>query len=1193
MTSPLDDLTTPTVHLLAQGQVERIYGPPGTGKSTTLKQMIRDVVAQDGTESVLVTSFTVTAAKSLAGMDLPIPDRQVGTLHSAAYRAIGTPDVALDTKVLKDWNSRVRAEWRITSDGRRGSPDNVGDMGPGGDGGDELIAAYDMARSQLIPVADMPAAVREFAQHWESWKRDVDAVDFCMDEQTEVFTARGWLRGDAVRDGDLVRSIDPDTGMAGWQPVESVYRRRGRSPMIHMVNAVHDSMTTPDHRWLVDRRDSHENWSRNWVTTARLNSTARIIRAAVSADASTEAKYSDPFVELVAWWFTEGSHCSGYRGGQISQSHRVNPLYTARIGACLRALCGPPGLRRDGLVRWSISRSEKRGMTFYVLGGDLIEDLDAAAPDKAPSIEFLAQLTGAQLRMFVATALDADGHRRRQAWTFEQSDRRRTESFAAAATLAGMSVTFAAPRRMGDGWAYGTTVSDRRLHAVVPGTTTGHSKGTRTLVDYDGLIWCPTVAQHHNFLARRNGKTYYTGNTDMIQIALARAMDGERAPGNPKVIISDEAQDMTPLETALVLAWGAHADRTVLALDDDQAIMGWRGGNADPILSLGTGLDGGPQLGVDIVDRVLDQSWRIPASLHTVAQTWIELCSHRRDKPYRPRDVDGQTYSVSHPIESMRTAEAIARDAHAGRSVMVIAACEYMLRVLIANLRTLGVPFANRYRPLEGRWNPLRAANGMTTAERLFRYLILDERALGDRSRLWTGDDVRAWIELIRTDAGLARGAKTAVKMLPAGELSIAQVEALFASEDALVRATEPELGWLLESVANKYADKVGYPAQVARAHGAAALMDPAPVTVGTIHCSPADEPVLTTEGYVPIGELDPNRHRLASYHQGTNTLFWNMTTRSKKQGYPFAVARNPYSGALLSIKTAASATRVTPDHRVRVGFTEDYWEKWVVYLMRRGDWWRVGIAVSGHRPYRSGGVAGRLATEQADGGWVLHVCETRREALMLEAQVQMKYGIPGMTFESTCAGRSLTSADIHEIYDSTAGAVGLRARVLLEAYGYSETCPLYSRENVKHNRPRGWFTTEARNILSGYMAIPTVGEDFASGGKPEVTGCVVTSEYFEGDVYSLEVLPHHYYVSGGAVVHNSVKGGQADVVYLCPSVSGAGWGEWVRGGRARDHTVRQFYVGLTRAKETCVVLGSTERHIPDGVLCPREMEVR
>ena len=574
MASPIDELTTATVHLLGQGRIERIYGPPGTGKSTTLKGIVRDVVAEHGADSVLVTSFTVTAAKSLAGMDLPLPDRSVGTLHSAAYRSIGTPDVATDPKVLKDWNTRVRADWRLTSDGRRGSPDNVGDNGPGGDGGDELISAYDMARSQLIPVSDMPAAVREFARAWEGWKRDVEAVDF----------------------------------------------------------------------------------------------------------------------------------------------------------------------------------------------------------------------------------------------------------------------------------------------------------------------------------------------TDMILIALARAVDGERAPGNPKVLISDEAQDMTPAETALVLAWGANADRTVLALDDDQAIMGWRGGNADPILSLGTGLDGGPQLGVDIADRVLDQSWRVPASLHAVAQTWIEKCSHRRDKPYRPRDVDGQTYSVSHTIESMRTAEAIARDAHNGRSVMVIAACEYMLRVMIANLRKLGVPFANHYRPAEPRWNPLRGGSGTSTAERLFRYLILDERALGDRARLWTGDDVRAWLQLVRSDAGLARGAKTAVKLLPSGELSIAQVEALFASEDALIRATEPELGWLLESAMTSYSDKLAYPAAVARGSGPAALMDPPLVTVGTVH---------------------------------------------------------------------------------------------------------------------------------------------------------------------------------------------------------------------------------------------------------------------------------------------SVKGGQADVVYLCPSVSGAGWNEWVRGGRARDHTIRQFYVGLTRAKETCVVLGSTERHIPDGVLCPRDMEVR
>jgi hypothetical protein len=140
-----------------------------------------------------------------------------------------------------------------------------------------------------------------------------------MDERTEVFTVRGWVGGEQIREGDLVRSINPDTGLAEWQPVESVYRRYGHSPMIHMSNAVHDSVTTPDHRWLVNRRDSQENWSRVWATTVKLNSTCRIPRAAISGDAPTDAKYGDAFVELVAWWFTEGSYRSnGCRGGRSS-----------------------------------------------------------------------------------------------------------------------------------------------------------------------------------------------------------------------------------------------------------------------------------------------------------------------------------------------------------------------------------------------------------------------------------------------------------------------------------------------------------------------------------------------------------------------------------------------------------------------------------------------------------------------------------------------------------------------------------------------------------------------------------------------------------------------------------------------------------------------------------------------------------
>jgi DNA helicase II / ATP-dependent DNA helicase PcrA len=52
----------------------------------------------------------------------------------------------------------------------------------------------------------------------------------------------------------------------------------------------------------------------------------------------------------------------------------------------------------------------------------------------------------------------------------------------------------------------------------------------------------------------------------------------------------------------------------------------------------------------------------------------------------------------------------------------------------------------------------------------------------------------------------------------------------------------------------------------------------------------------------------------------------------------------------------------------------------------------------------------------------------------------------------------------------------------------------------------------------------------------------------------------------------HSVKGGQADVVYLCPDISQAGDAQYVRGGPARDSVIRLFYVGLTRARETLYI---------------------
>jgi superfamily I DNA/RNA helicase len=52
----------------------------------------------------------------------------------------------------------------------------------------------------------------------------------------------------------------------------------------------------------------------------------------------------------------------------------------------------------------------------------------------------------------------------------------------------------------------------------------------------------------------------------------------------------------------------------------------------------------------------------------------------------------------------------------------------------------------------------------------------------------------------------------------------------------------------------------------------------------------------------------------------------------------------------------------------------------------------------------------------------------------------------------------------------------------------------------------------------------------------------------------------------------HSVKGGQADVVYLFPDLSRAGDEQYQKRGAPRDSVVRLFYVGITRARHTLYV---------------------
>ena len=177
--------------------------------------------------------------------------------------------------------------------------------------------------------------------------------------------------------------------------------------------------------------------------------------------------------------------------------------------------------------------------------------------------------------------------------------------------------------------------------------------------------------------------------TDLIETSLR---DFKIAPGFPRVLVIDEAQDLSRLQFKLVTQWSRHTEYALIAADDDQTIFSFAG--ADPAVLL----EGDDEASST---HVLSQSYRVPRAIHTLSQAWIQRVSLRKAKDYKPRDADGQVRLFNRG--NYRCVDAIVKDAEQylryDKTVMFLASCSYILEPLKRFLRERGLPFHNPYGP--------------------------------------------------------------------------------------------------------------------------------------------------------------------------------------------------------------------------------------------------------------------------------------------------------------------------------------------------------------------------------------------------------------------------------------------------------------------------------------------------------------
>ena len=144
-----------------------------------------------------------------------------------------------------------------------------------------------------------------------------------------------------------------------------------------------------------------------------------------------------------------------------------------------------------------------------------------------------------------------------------------------------------------------------------------------------------------------------------------------------KVVFLDEAQDLTPLQWKVAHHLSDRSERMFVAGDDDQGIYRWAGADINHFVELPGG------------SEVLSQSYRIPHSIHKVADSVVQRIRSRQKKIWLPRHEKGS-------VERTYDANTVSFD---NDEWLILAQANYMLDELADRLTSSGHYFERKGSP--------------------------------------------------------------------------------------------------------------------------------------------------------------------------------------------------------------------------------------------------------------------------------------------------------------------------------------------------------------------------------------------------------------------------------------------------------------------------------------------------------------
>jgi len=235
-------------------------------------------------------------------------------------------------------------------------------------------------------------------------------------------------------------------------------------------------------------------------------------------------------------------------------------------------------------------------------------------------------------------------------------------------------------------------------------------------------------------------------------------------------------------------------------------------------------------------------------------------------------------------------------------------------------------------------------------------------------------------------------------------------------------------------------------------------------------------------------------------------------------------ITKKEYQGDLIKVDLpSGKSSKYTINHHCVADF-KSVSHKYAVYMMKRGDNFRVGRSKLDYGNTGSG-VSVRARTEKAESFWILDVYDTKEECALMEKAISGKFGIPEITFEPSYSSsdRIIFNKEFLDKAWKYLSDTHLmeRAERCLTEFGRDIRYPFFSLDNKKQKTFKRPIVVHACNLLDGCLMLPFNKQNGSHYKKTQWEQIKIKREKYSGFVYSLSVEKESLYVADNILTHN------------------------------------------------------------------------